>query len=86
MLHFAGDVFLALAWFAAFGIEAHWMKYHNKCANGPFQWRGALHRGRCGEWKAMEVFSFIGAVLWVTSAILSLWVERKIRRTAGYHV
>jgi hypothetical protein len=83
MLHFAGDVFLALAWFAAFGIEANWIKHHNKCASGAFQWRGALHRGRCGEWKAMEAFSFIGAVFWVISAILSLWVERKVRRT-GY--
>jgi hypothetical protein len=38
------------------------------------------HGGRCGEWKAMEAFSFASAILWVASAILSLWVERKLRK------
>lgn len=82
MLHFAGDAFLAMAWFTAFGIEAQWIKYHNRCASGAFQWRGALHGGRCGRWKAMEAMSFIGAIFWVASAMLSLWVERRARKGA----
>lgn len=80
MLHFAGDVILALAWFAAFGVDAQWMQHHNGCSSGAFQWRGAFHGGQCGEWKAMEAFSFVAACLWVASAILSLWVERKVRK------
>jgi hypothetical protein len=40
MLHFAGNVFLTVAWFAAFGIDIKWMEKHSECSIGAFRWRG----------------------------------------------
>jgi hypothetical protein len=80
MMHFAGDILLAMAWFAAFGIDVNWMEKHNGCSNGAFRWRGMWHGGRCGKWKAIEAFSFISGCFWVVSAVLSLWVEKKLRK------
>jgi hypothetical protein len=80
MMHFAGDILLAMAWFAAFGIDVNWMEKHNGCTNGAFRWGGMWRGGRCGKWKALQSFSFISGCFWLVSAVLSLWVEKKLRK------
>lgn len=81
MLHYPADLFLAAAWFAAFGVLVNWIEKIN--CGGIFHWGGILARGSyCGKWKAAEAFSFIGACFWFASFLLGVYVYHKLSRPA----
>jgi hypothetical protein len=80
LLHAPVDFLLSLGWFGAFGLSVDWV--HRIGCGKAFQWRGLTSGGRCGQWKAVEAFTFLSGVFWFTSALLAIWVHRKVDRRA----
>jgi hypothetical protein len=64
------DLFISLAWFAAFGSLMEYVDCHH-CTTSPFNihYRNKIGGGLCKEWRAAEAFAFITAVLFLGNAI-----------------
>jgi len=77
-MHYPIDLFLTAAWFAAFAVLVNYI--HKMDCGGIFHWAGLQHGGQCNQWKAAEAFSFISAILWFASALLSMWVFHRMTR------
>jgi len=77
-MHYPIDLVISAAWFAAFAVLVNWI--HKIDCGGIFHWTGLYHGGQCNQWKAAEAFSFISAIFWFASALLSAWVFHKVTR------
>jgi len=79
------DVIISLCWWAAFGLLVD--QNENSLCGGPFNWNNVALRGEdpCGKAKAVIAFSFLSALVWLLSALVSVfWVRRqthKVERT-----
>jgi hypothetical protein len=70
-------VIISFAWFAAFGILVD--AIHNMNCGSIWAWHFTTRTvNACGRWKAAEAFSFLSAIVWLTSAL----VVRIIKRVA----
>jgi len=78
MLHVPADLILSLGWFASFAVLLQWL--HKSQCGSAFSWGGITHGGVCHQWQAAEAFSFISALLWLASALIGIWVHRKLTR------
>jgi len=76
-MHYPLDLILSLAYFAAFGALVN--QVHRMNCGGAFAWNGILHGGVCSQWKAAEAFSFLSAIFWLVSTLLSIYVFHKVR-------
>jgi len=74
-MHYPLDLLTSFGWFAAFGALVDWI--HRINCGQAFNWGFIYHGGVCGQWKAAEAFSFIAAVFWLVSALLSAYVFHK---------
>jgi uncharacterized membrane protein len=79
-LHYPFDLFMSVAWFAAFGVLVNWI--HKIDCGGAFHWGGLYHNNTCSQWKADEAFAFLSAIFWLASALLSMYVYHKLERRA----
>ncbi|KAF2007207.1 integral membrane protein [Amniculicola lignicola CBS 123094] len=78
-LHYPIDLFLSAAWFAAFGVLVNWIGRFN--CGGAWYWGGIRRwNSYCGQWRAAEAFSFIGACFWFASFLLGVYVYHKLRQ------
>lgn len=84
LLPFAGcifgwplDLILTAAWFAAFALLFDLL--HDNCGN-TFNSTGVTDIGMCRRQSAIEVFSFLSALLWLISAIIGVWIFAKARK------
>jgi hypothetical protein len=83
-VHWPVDVFISIAWFAAFGILVQWRNTHpGACASGTFNWDEISFNGDCGRWRATEAFSFLSAIFWLVSALVGIWFIHRERRKAA---
>jgi hypothetical protein len=74
-VHWPVDLFISLAWFAAFGVLVNWL---NGTCGYVFNWDGITFRGEnsCGNFKAIIAFAFLSAICWLVSSIIGfLWVR-----------
>ena len=57
------DLFISLAWFAAFGSLMEYVDCHH-CTTSPFNiyYRNRIGNGLCKEWRVAEAFAFITGV------------------------
>jgi len=82
MMHYPMDLVMSGGWFAAFALLV--MYIHDIDCGGAFHWSGITHGGNCNQWKADEAFSFLSAIFWLCSALLSMWVyHKRTTRVAG---
>jgi len=79
-LHYPLDFITAFAYFTTFAVTQEWIFHVDGCGN-IFQWNGEYHMGECIDWRVMEAFAFIGGVLWLISALLSIYVFHSTRKT-----
>ncbi|KAK4149955.1 CASP-like protein UU5 [Chaetomidium leptoderma] len=81
-----GDLFISVAWFAAFGLLVDWLG--GNCGD-VFNWGGISFDGTasCTQWKATIAFAFLSAICWLVSAILGFYWVRRHRAVAvdGHH-
>jgi hypothetical protein len=61
-----GNLFISLAWFAAFGSLMEYVDCHH-CATSPFNihYRNKIGGGFCKEWRVAEAFAFMTEVLFL---------------------
>ena len=66
------DLFISLAWFAAFGSLMEYVDWHH-CTTSPFNihYRNEIGGGLCKEWRVAEAFAFITGVLFLGNAIIT---------------
>ncbi|KAF2759636.1 integral membrane protein [Pseudovirgaria hyperparasitica] len=76
-MHAPVDLIFSALWFAAFGLLVQGL--NNDACGGTFQWGVIRAGGFCGQYRAAEAFSFLAAIFWFTSFLLSLWVARKAK-------
>jgi hypothetical protein len=63
------DVVISFAWFAAFGILVD--AIHKLNCGSIWHWHfDTYSTNSCGRWKAAEAFSFLSAIVWLTSALV----------------
>jgi hypothetical protein len=70
------DLFVSLAWFAAFGSLMEYVDCHH-CTASPFNihYRTKIGNGLCKEWRATEAFAFITGVLFLGNAIIVIYTK-----------
>ncbi|KAJ5406256.1 hypothetical protein N7465_007540 [Penicillium sp. CMV-2018d] len=75
------DILISFAWFAAFGVLVDTIR-HLPCGSiWSWHFRGAFSGDQmCGRWKAAEAFSFLSAIIWLTSAIVGIWFTFRVRQ------
>jgi hypothetical protein len=62
-------VVISFAWFAAFGILVD--AIHKLNCGSIWHWHfDTYSTNSCGRWKAAEAFSFLSAIVWLTSALV----------------
>ncbi|KAL4913950.1 marvel domain-containing protein [Aspergillus aurantiobrunneus] len=72
------DLLIALAWFAAFGVQ---VDANNRLNCGSiWHWGAITDDSYCGRWKASQAFSFLSAIVWVVSALVGIWFTFRVRR------
>jgi len=76
-LHAVADFILMVLFIAGFGLLVDW--FGSGSCGGVFHWSG--DQGNCQRWKATEAFLFLGAIFFLCSALLALWVSRRDRGT-----
>jgi len=76
-MHYPLDLIMSLAYFAAFGALVN--QVHKMNCGGAFEWNGILHGGTCNKWKAVEAFTFLAAIFWLASTLLSIYVFHRVR-------
>jgi Membrane-associating domain len=61
-----GDLFISLAWFAAFGSLIEYVDCHH-CTTSPFNihYRNKIGGGLCKEWRVAEELAFIMEILFL---------------------
>lgn len=75
--HWPIDIIFSLLWFAVFGVLVHYVDTDN-CGRRFRVWRDGCSRNRTNK-----AFSFIAAVAWFVSFLLSLWVARKSKNNVA---
>jgi hypothetical protein len=77
-------VVFTAGWAAVFGSLVHW--FNRQHCGSAWAWRGvSLSRNdRCGQWRAVEAFSFLSLLLWLATVVIGIiTVYRLQRRTAA---
>lgn len=79
------DVVISLCWWAAFGLLVD--QLDSSACGDVFNWSDLSLRGDpCGKFKTVIAFSFLSALLWLVSALVSLfWVHRQTRKVERTH-
>jgi hypothetical protein len=78
-MHYPLDLLISAGWFASFGILYQWIHTRTIRCDGIFgawNWDGNSHDGYCSRWKALEAFSLLSALFWLTSALLVSWTPQ----------
>jgi hypothetical protein len=73
MMHYPLDLFISIAWFAAFATLMQWIGTNGITCSGVFglwSWDGSTHNYYCTEYQTLEGFTLISAVTWLFSAFL----------------
>ncbi|KAL4793007.1 marvel domain-containing protein [Aspergillus venezuelensis] len=74
------DLLIALAWFAAFGVQ---VDANNRLNCGSiWRWGAITDDTYCGRWKAAQAFSFLSAIVWAVSTLVGIWFTFRVRRHA----
>ncbi|KAJ5197111.1 hypothetical protein N7449_007590 [Penicillium cf. viridicatum] len=71
------DILISFAWFAAFGVLVDTIRRLPCGSIWSWHFRGDQ---TCGRWKAAEAFSFLSAIIWLTSAIVGIWFTFRVRQ------
>ena len=70
------DLFISLAWFAAFGTLMEYVDCHH-CTTSPFNihYGNKIGNGLCKEWRATEAFAFITGVFFLGNVIFIIYAK-----------
>ncbi|OLN86387.1 hypothetical protein CCHL11_06374 [Colletotrichum chlorophyti] len=82
-IHWPVDIFISILWFISFGLLVNLIG--DGC--GPvFDWSNVSPRGdACGRHKANIAFTFLSAIVWLTSALVGIFWVRRRTATADTH-
>lgn len=80
--HYPADFFISIMWWVVFGLLVNFV---GDACGYIFNWDNiAIRRDdQCGKWKAIIAFSFLSALCWLVSALLSVYVVHRERRNAA---